>query len=130
MNKFKNLHLISSVLLLIIIALVYGFCPAKIIPALGELQPMNTDLFNAFKAIMGLYLAMATFWSLGVLFPKFWQAATLVNILFMFGLASGRLLSFVLDGLPDPFMFSAFALEIAFGIWGVISLKKYGSAVV
>lgn len=123
--KFQNLHLTTSVSLLLVIALVYGFYPSKIIPVLGQLDSVSNDLKNVLKAIMGLYLAMAVFWTLGTLKPQLWYAATLVNILFMFGLASGRILSFLVDGLPDLSMVSGVVLELIIGIWGILSLKKF-----
>ncbi|WP_413513126.1 DUF4345 domain-containing protein [Myroides odoratus] len=125
MNKFKNLHLTSSVVMLSIIALVYGFFPHKIIPVLGEFNPVSNDLKNVFKAIMGLYLSIAIFWTFGIIKPQLWYGATLVNILFMFGLASGRILSFLIDGLPDISMLSGVALEFIIGVWGVLSLKRF-----
>lgn len=123
--KFRNLHLIVSVLLILGIATTYGFSPEKIIPALADCYAHSNDLKDAFKAIMGLYFGLSIFWILGIVNPRYWQAATLVNILFMFGLGMGRIISLVVDGLPSGSMFVGIAIELFFGIWGTISLKLF-----
>ncbi len=126
-HRFRNLHLNVSVILIILIAVAYGFFPGKIIPVLNNIQTDSNDLKNAFKAVMGLYLAMAMFWSFAVINPKYWNAATLSNIFFMLGLALGRIASLAIDGLPDKSMLIGIGLELFLGIWGIISLTRYRS---
>jgi hypothetical protein len=123
---FKNFHLITSVILIIPIALVYGLYPGSILPKLFDLKIEGSDLTNIFRAIMGLYLGMATIWIIGIFKPKFWTTATITNIVFMGGLAFGRLLSLILDGLPSVYLSTGFILELVFAFWGLRNLKKYG----
>lgn len=124
-SRFKNLHLIVSILLLLVIAFIYGFYPNMIVPVLNDIKTESNDLKNVFKAIMGLYLSMTIFWFIGIKNAKFWYSATLINILFMLGLALGRVVSLIIDGLPDYSMLSAIALEAMMGVWGIISIKKF-----
>lgn len=69
-------------------------------------------------------MAMAAFWCIGIIKSRFWVAATWSNILFMGGLAFGRMISLILDGKPsEPFM-AGLVLEIILSGWGLINLRK------
>jgi hypothetical protein len=61
---FKKLHLLVSVILIVVLAGMYGFAPEKLVPALAGTSA-NPDVSNAFKALMGLYLGMAIVWGWG-----------------------------------------------------------------
>ncbi len=123
--KIKNLHLISSILIVIPVGLVYGLSPNIILTKLFGFKVDTINLNSIFRATMGLYFGVITFWIIGIVKIKFWTAATLINILFMAGLAFGRLVSFILDGIPSAFFIYGFFLELFFATWGLINLKKY-----
>lgn len=125
MKSSKNYHLILSVILIIPIALVYGLYPAKILPQLFDFTITGADLTNIFRAIMGLYLAMAIFWIIGIVRPQLWYAATMSNIIFMGGLASGRTISLVLDGMPSIYFLVGWVIEIILMVWGIKNLRRY-----
>jgi hypothetical protein len=73
---------------------------------------------------MGLYLAFASFWLLGIINSKYWQAAIVSNIFFMFGLAFGRIISVISDGSPSTiFVLGTFG-ELALGFYAMYVLKK------
>lgn len=75
---------------------------------------------------MCLYLGVSLVWLLGIWKDKYWKSATQLNILFMLTLATGRLLSMVLDGLPtEGYIFGVIA-ELAIGLYAVYQLRKYG----
>lgn len=74
---------------------------------------------------MGLYLAMAVYWIVGIRKPEHWKGATISVIVFMSGLAFGRTLSLVLDGIPTINIIIGLVAEIIFAVWGILSLKKY-----
>ena len=118
----KNSHLIVSVIIVIPVAFVYGFKP----DLLFDIAINTIDEDNVFKAIMGLYLAFATFWLLGILRPTYWKAATLSNIFFMFGLAIGRIISIFFDGLPSSVFVLGTIGELFLGFYGwyVLQTKK------
>ena len=126
---FKNLHLTISVILIIPIALVYGLYPGFILPKLFDFKIEGTDLANIFRAIMGLYLGIATLWIIGIFKPGFWITATITNIVFMGGLSLGRLISLASDGLPSILLLSGFILELALCFLAFKNLKKYGDYV-
>jgi len=122
----KNLHLIISIIFIIPIALVYGLYPNMTLSQLFDIKVETINLTNIFRAMMGLYLGISTIWIIGILKPKFWMTATLTNIVFMGGLAVGRLLSLALDGLPSIYFLVGLLLELSFAFWGLKNLKKYG----
>lgn len=123
---FKNLHLAVSIILIIPIALVYGLYPGFTLPKLFDFKIESTDLTSIFKAIMGLYLSMAVIWIIGIFKSKFWVTATITNIVFMGGLAFGRLISLIVDGIPTIYFLSGLIIELVLAFWGLKSLKKYG----
>ena len=121
----KNLHLMISIIIVVPIALAYGIFPEKLLPMLFDFEIVTTDTHNIFRAIMGLYLAMIIVWIAGILKPRLWETATIVNIFFMGGLAAGRLVSFVAEGIPSLSLVIGFGIEILLAVWGYYNWKKY-----
>ncbi len=74
--------------------------------------------------MMGLYLGMVAWWVTGVLKPQYWRAATITNVLFMLGLASGRILSLIADGIPSVYFIVGLGLELLLAAWGIGNLYK------
>ena len=125
MRSYNNLHLGISAFVVIVAGLVYGFNPDNVLfPTLG-FQIADLELRNIFKAIMGLYLAMGVFWIVGIANPEYWKTATLTNVLFMGGLAFGRGVSLIVDGISVPWVVGA-ALELLMMAWGIRNLRKAG----
>jgi Domain of unknown function (DUF4345) len=116
----QHLHLYISIPVVIGVALVYGFQPQM----LFDIQPNSVDEHNVYKAVMGIYLAFAFFWWYGVVHNLYWKAATLSNVLFMLGLALGRLVSFAIDGIPSNVLFVGFFGELVLAVYGMYQLKK------
>ena len=73
---------------------------------------------------MGLYLAMIVLWILGAFRASLTKAAVIAEVTFMFGLAAGRALSIIIDGMPSVLLVIYAVLEIVMGLWGVLILKK------
>ena len=121
----KNLHLVLSSVIVIPAALLYGVAPADALPLLFDFQVGTTDLNNVFRAIMGLYMASAALWILGIFKTEYWKAATLLNIVFMLGLAAGRLLSMALDGMPSPTYAFGWAGELVLGMFAMYQYRNY-----
>ena len=119
----KNLHLGTSALVVFSAAVVYGANPEGTLPLFFEFTVENLELKNIFRAIMGLYLAFAVYWVIGIKKTEHWRNATLSNVIFMGGLAFGRLLSTLLDGVSIPYTIG-FSLEFLVMVWGIYNLKK------
>lgn len=122
----KNLHLAMSIILIIPISLIYGLYPNIILSKLFGFNIETINLANIFRAMMGLYMGMAAIWIIGITKPEFWVSATITNIVFMGGLAFGRLISLVVDGFPPIYFLTGLIVESALAFWGLKNLKKYG----
>ncbi len=127
-QQLKNLQLGISAVVVLIASFVYGGNPSKFLPYIFGFEVEDLELKNIFRAIMGLYIAFAIYWIIGIRNPKYWQGATISNILFMGGLAFGRLASTVLDGVSFQYTIGM-VLEALFLFWGLHNLKKYSSEV-
>lgn len=95
--------------------------------SLFPFEVAKPDQSNIFRALMGLYIGTSIFWITGIIKPQYWRAATLSNILFMGGLAIGRLVGIVMDGSPTTIFLVGLGGEIALAAWGAINLSRYGS---
>ncbi|WP_298392707.1 DUF4345 domain-containing protein [Flavobacterium sp.] len=117
----RNLHLTISVVIVALVAIIYGFLPNL----LFDVTVITPDENSIFKALMGLYFSFATLWVLGLFNKKYWQMATLTNFLFMFGLAFGRIVSLCLDGFPSPvFLFGTIG-ELTLGCYALYQLNNH-----
>ena len=116
-----KIHLIISASIVIPIAFVYGFKPE-----LGFDMSLDTiDEHNFYKAIMGLYLGFSALWLLGVLKSNYLKTALITNMIFMLGLACGRVLSILGDGLPTVGYVFGTVAELALGCYGIWVLRRY-----
>nr|WP_315144269.1 DUF4345 domain-containing protein [uncultured Flavobacterium sp.] len=114
----KKLHLIISAAIVVPVGLIYGVKP----DFLFEVSLQSPDEFSIFKAIMGLYLGFSFFWILGIFQKQFWKAATISNMIFMLGLAFGRLVSMFLDGLPSTVFLLGTVGELVLGVYAYYQL--------
>ena len=115
-------HLLLSTLIVIPVAFIYGANPSEILPQVFGFEVVALELKNIFRAILGLYLFMASYWFFGLLNSKHFKTATLVNILFMGGLAFGRILSTFLDGVSIQFT-QGLITELILAAWGIYNLR-------
>jgi Domain of unknown function (DUF4345) len=122
--KFKNLHLAMASIIIVVVGLAYGINPTKIMSSLFNFKVESVDLSHLLRAIMGLYLALGVYWLVGIFKPEFWRGATITCTIFMGGLALGRILSLIIDGIPSITFSIGMILEIVFMIWGIFNLKK------
>ena len=107
------------------ISLAYGISPNSILSKLFDFKVETIDLHQVFRATMGLYLAMVLFWLVGIFKPIHWRISTISNILFMSGLALGRIISVIVDGIPSIYFIVGLALELILTFWGIRNLNKY-----
>ncbi|WP_177766664.1 DUF4345 domain-containing protein [Flavobacterium sp. I3-2] len=110
--------MIISSLIVIIVGLAYGIAPNKLFPELFGIKVEGLELLNILRAIMSLYIAFGLFLILGVIKTQYWKIATIVSIIFTAGIAFGRLISFLFDGISLLFVF-AFFTEIIIMFWGI-----------
>jgi hypothetical protein len=113
---------------LVPIALGYGAMPAVTLDALFGITVDTTNLTHIMRAVMGLYLGMVVFWLWGALKPSMTGPALAGCAVFMLGLAAGRILSFLMDGLPHWLLVVYAVLEIVLGFIAVILYRGHDSS--
>ena len=121
MNARQKFLLIAAAGL-IPIALSYGVVPQATLKFLFDISIDGTNGIHIFRAIMGLYFALIIFWILGARSAKLTRPALFSLTVFMLGLAGGRTLSFLIDGMPHWLLFVYLILEILFGVVGLLML--------
>lgn len=94
---------------LIPIALSYGIRPTATMNAIYGITINEVGHTHIMRVIMCLYFGIASLWLAGAIKPKLTRVALLVCGVFMLSIATGRLISFTLDGLPH-WLFTVFAI--------------------
>lgn len=118
----KKIHLVISAFVVISVSFVYGGNPSVFLPYVFGFEVASIDLKNILRAIMGLYIAFGCYWLYGLLKTAYWRGAVISNILFMGGLAFGRIVSTLIDGISPQFIVGLI-LELTFMLWGFYLLK-------
>ncbi len=116
--------LLLAALGLVPIALSYGLIPSVTVTYLLGFPVEGTNQTHVFRAIMGLYLANAAFWLVAVGKPELQRPALWVLLLFMMGLAAGRVLSIIVDGMPGFVLLFYLVAELVFGVLAFVSLQR------
>ena len=127
MNRCK-LFLIITAVGLTPIALSYGAAPGSSLSYLFGFPVESVNLTHIFRAVMGLYLALVVFWLAGAFSESLTVPALWSLVIFMFGLAGGRVLSLLFDGFPHWLLFAYLLVELAFGLMGLKLLRSSQSA--
>lgn len=116
----SKIHLVISVVVVIPVAIVYGFD----LESLLNMTPETTDDFNFLKAVMGIYLGFSILWMLGIFKNNYLKMALVSNVIFMLGLGFGRLASMIFDGLPSTGFLAGAVGELLLGWYGVWVLSR------
>ncbi|MCL9775872.1 DUF4345 domain-containing protein [Vibrio methylphosphonaticus] len=117
--------LLLAVLGLIPIALMYGLVPSVTLPFLFDIDASPTNVSHIFRAVMGLYLALAVYWLMGAFGTQQMARSALQSlIVFMWGLGLGRAISMAIDGIPNGILIFYLLLEIGFGVVGIMLIKN------
>jgi drug/metabolite transporter superfamily protein YnfA len=116
----SNFHLIISTSIVFPISFVYALNPNL----LFDIPITTIDQANVFKAIMGIYLGFSLLWIYGIVNPSLWKTATLTNMIFMFGLCFGRIISLLSDGIPSTLFILGTFGELILGCYCVYILKR------
>ena len=122
-NSHKSLLIIAGVGL-IPIALGYGFMPEKTLTPLYGFDTDNVNLKHIMRAVMGLYFGQIIFWFLGAYRAKLRMPAMYCLVVFMLGLAAGRVLSLIADGAAHWLLIVYLVLELTIGIIGASFIRK------
>ena len=122
--KIQSIFLLLASAGLTPIALSYGFSPVDSLSFLFGIDASSVNVSHIFRAVMGLYLALAMFWVMGAMSTKYRLPALYSLVIFMWGLAMGRLLSLLVDGMPHWLLVVYLFLEFGFGLVGLKMIRK------
>lgn len=122
--KIQSIFLLAAAAGLTPIALSYGLSPTASLGVMFNIDASPTNVTHIFRAVMGLYLALALFWAAGAFNDHYRLHALYSLVVFMLGLAAGRVLSLVIDGVPHWLLVVYLLLEIGFGVVGLNMIKK------
>jgi predicted membrane protein len=122
--NIRQIFLLVTAVGLLPIALSYGLMPRESLGYFLGISVSDTNSMNIFRAVMGLYLALALFWTIGAFKVQMRQAALYSLVVFMFGLAAGRILSLIIDGMPHWLLVVYLGLELGFGAVGMLLLRR------
>tara|TARA_Y100001936_G_scaffold142994_1_gene139492 strand:+ start:953 stop:1336 length:384 start_codon:yes stop_codon:yes gene_type:complete len=100
------------------VSLIYGGNPVVSMPNFYGIEVDTINLSNILRAVMGLYIALCIFWVIGARYEKLRLPALWSLVIFMTGIASGRFLSLILDGMPSPLFIFYLAVEIIAAVIG------------
>ena len=124
LEKSQKLLLIIAAVGLIPIALGYGFMPEKTLTPLYGFSVDSVNLKHIMRAIMGLYFAQVIIWFLGFSSAKLRMPALYCLVVFMLGLAGGRILSLIVDGVSHWLLIVYLVLELTLGLIGMRLIQK------
>jgi hypothetical protein len=118
-EQAQKLVLLIAAIGLIPIALGYGFMPEKTLTPLYGFDVNNVNLKHIMRAVMGLYFGQVIIWFLGFSKPEFRRPAMYCLVVFMLGLAGGRILSLIVDGVSHWLLIVYLLLELCLGVIGL-----------
>jgi hypothetical protein len=124
MNSYQKALLIFVSVGLTPIALSYGLMPQRSLDFLFGISVSSMNLEHIMRAVMGLYLAMIIFWIVGAVNSSYRNPALISMIVFMYGLAAGRLISLFIDGIPHWLLIAYLACELLFGTLAILLLRR------
>ena len=122
--NIRQIFLLVTAIGLIPVALTYGLQPSSSLGRLFDVSVANVNGTHIFRAVMGLYLALVVFLIIGAYRAEVRQAALYSLVVFMLGLAAGRTLSLVVDGMPHWLLVVYLAVELGLGMVGLALLRK------
>ncbi len=121
-----RLVLLLAALGLVPIAMSYGLMPAQSLSYLLGIPVESVNHTHVFRAVMGLYLANAALWFAGYFNPSLRVAALWSLLIFMGGLAAGRVLSVIVDGVPGPLLVFYLVAELTLAALALRCLRRPG----
>ena len=127
-SKIERAFLIFCAAGLVPIALGYGAKPSTSLEFLYGITVDTTNLTHIMRAVMGLYLGMVVIWVWGALKRQMTAPALVSCAIFMLGLAAGRILSLILDGMPHWLLVVYTVLEIVLGVSAIAIYRRAGYA--
>jgi len=109
---------------LVPIVLGYGAIPSTSLDVLFGITVDTINLTHIMRAVMGLYIGMVVIWVWGAFDKKMADPALVSCAVFMLGLAAGRILSFIVDGMPHWLLVVYAMLEVLLGLIAIVIYRS------
>lgn len=110
--RIKQAYLILTFFVVAGVAVLYGISPQWFASRFLGVTELDRNLAHILRAVMGLYLGMGLFWLFAASSSRHRNTAVLTTLIFAAGLASGRIISLVTDGLPAPILVAYTVAEL------------------
>jgi uncharacterized protein YacL len=110
-KNIKKYFLIFAFLAVIPIALAYGVSPDWFASTFLGIERLDKNIAHILRAVMCLYLGLSLFWLYSAFHEAYRNPALLTVVVFTGGLVIGRIISFFLDGQPQPILLLYIGLE-------------------
>jgi energy-converting hydrogenase Eha subunit G len=123
MKNKESFFLIFVGIGVFLVSLTYGVVPNTTLSFLYDIEVNSINLSNIFRAIMGLYIALVIFWIAGAKYENLRLPALWSLTIFMSGLAIGRALSIIVDGIPYTLFINWMAIEFICAYLGFKLIK-------
>jgi hypothetical protein len=123
----KKIYIASLSVVLSLMGIVFLAAPATYLGTLG-LQIGDPSALNMIRSFGGFYLGFAALLVFLARRNPVAELAVAAAVLAMAGLLAGRSVSLFADGRPDRSLLASAAVELAFGIWGIVILVKRHAA--
>ena len=112
MNLKAGLLILASVTVTVI-ALMYGLSPTWFAEnLLSDTASISRDQAHILRAIMMLYISLGLFWLICSRSNRLQDSGILVLCIFCGGLAVGRIISILVDGVPSPVLIVYLGMEL------------------
>lgn len=112
-TRLKQTLLILASCTVASIALGYGVSPRWFAQTFLGVSELDINFAHILRAVMGLYLGLATFWLVGACKQQYRNVALVILMIFSGGLVLGRILSFLVDGQPSVLLQFYAGIELA-----------------
>ncbi|WED20528.1 DUF4345 domain-containing protein [Vibrio sp. JC009] len=117
-------YLLACATIIACVGIIYGIKPDVLIPALFNIENISLDMTHIFRAVMGLYVGMSLYWFYVSFKTEMHRQAIVVALFFLTGLATARITSIFIDGLPGYFLLFYLSGELMLIGAGLYSLRK------
>lgn len=126
--NLKKALLVLSFGTITVIGILYGVAPDWFFKSLlNAPQAPSIDQSHILRAVMMLYLALGGFWLYCAFSDRYRDAGVTVLAIFCGGLASGRILSIFVDGVPSTILLIYLGMELGLVPICIWLLKRGGT---
>ena len=119
----KKAYIVSLAIVMSLMGIVFLAAPATYLGTLG-VQIGDPSALNMIRSFGGFYLGFAAALAFLARREHGIDLAVIAAVLAMAGFLAGRAVSLLADGIPDRSLFVSAAIEILFGIWGIVILRR------